>query len=282
MNEKVRIGKNTVQETLILPLYVRKLCTELYPSLYQDARAVSLLDSIEYDYSALEAKPKAAQRFGALEVAMRQCAMLDEIREYLKDHPRAAIVNLGCGLDQTAEACDNGTARIYNIDFPDVISIRDRLLVKNDRTKTIACDLNGDWLSRIDASEGAIFFAAGVFYYFKKEQALALFSKMARHFPGGRLVFDTAGKSAVRRMAATWIRDVGIKDVNVYFSVGNLQKELRIPHAESSARGYMTGYRNLKDAGIRPMFRLAAKAGDRLMKMKIVRMDFITDSGKEE
>ena len=29
---KYKIEKNTVQETLILPLYSRKLCTELYPA----------------------------------------------------------------------------------------------------------------------------------------------------------------------------------------------------------------------------------------------------------
>ena len=37
---KYKIEKNTVQETLILPLYSRKLCTELYPNLYQDETAV--------------------------------------------------------------------------------------------------------------------------------------------------------------------------------------------------------------------------------------------------
>ena len=33
---KYKIEKNTVQETLILPLYSRKLCTELYQNLYRD------------------------------------------------------------------------------------------------------------------------------------------------------------------------------------------------------------------------------------------------------
>ena len=32
---KYKIEKNTVQEALILPLYSRKLCTELYPNLYR-------------------------------------------------------------------------------------------------------------------------------------------------------------------------------------------------------------------------------------------------------
>ena len=41
---KYKIEKNTVQETLILPLYSRKLCSELYPNLYRDETAVRLID----------------------------------------------------------------------------------------------------------------------------------------------------------------------------------------------------------------------------------------------
>ena len=43
---KYKIEKNTVQETLILPLYSRKLCTELYPNLFQDETAVRLIEQI--------------------------------------------------------------------------------------------------------------------------------------------------------------------------------------------------------------------------------------------
>ena len=41
------------------------------------------------------------QRFGILEAAMRQSDLAFEVRDYLKDHPNAAVVNLGCGLDGT-------------------------------------------------------------------------------------------------------------------------------------------------------------------------------------
>ena len=47
---KYKIEKNTVQETLILPLYARKLCSELYPNLYRDETAVRLIDEIDYDF----------------------------------------------------------------------------------------------------------------------------------------------------------------------------------------------------------------------------------------
>ena len=51
---KYKIEKNTVQETLVIPLYSRKLCTELYPNLFQDETAVRLIDQIDYDFSETE------------------------------------------------------------------------------------------------------------------------------------------------------------------------------------------------------------------------------------
>ena len=131
---KYKIEKNTVQETLILPLYSRKLCTELYPNLYRDETAVRLIDEIDYDFSEAEKNSRSLmQRFGALEVAMRQNDLAFEVRAYLKTHPCAAVVNLGCGLDNTGRACDNGRCKIYNPDFPDVIALQQQLLPAGER-----------------------------------------------------------------------------------------------------------------------------------------------------
>ena len=70
---KYKIEKNTVQETLIIPLYARKVCSELYPNLYQDETAVRLINEIDYDFSEAEKNSRGLmQRFGSLEVAMRQ------------------------------------------------------------------------------------------------------------------------------------------------------------------------------------------------------------------
>ena len=63
---KYKIEKNTVQETLIIPLYARKVCSELYPNLYRDETAVRLIDEIDYDFSEAEKNsrsPDAAFRF---------------------------------------------------------------------------------------------------------------------------------------------------------------------------------------------------------------------------
>lgn len=241
---KVHIEKNTVQETLVIPLYGRKMCSELYPNLYRDETAVRLMERVDYDFSRLAAGAKSTmQRFGFLEVAMRQSDLAWEVRDYLRTHPRAAVVNLGCGLDGTGRACD-----------------------LNDHA----------WMEKIDASGGAVFFAAGVFYYFLTPQVRALVQTMAAAFPGGKLVFDAACRSAVKLMLKTWIRSAEIQDVGAYFAVVDAAREIT-PWAENlrvTSRGYMLGYQSLRDPSVSGFFRLLAKIGDGAMKMQIVRIEF--------
>ena len=116
---KYKIEKNTVQETLIIPLYARKVCSELYPNLYRDETAVRLINEIDYDFSDADKNARSLmQRFGSLEVAMRQNDLAWEVRDYLKTHPNAAVVNLGCGLDSTGGAATMAAARSIIWTFP--------------------------------------------------------------------------------------------------------------------------------------------------------------------
>jgi len=275
---KYHIAKNTVQETLVIPLYGRKVCTEIFPDLYKDDTAKKLMESVDYDFSLLEKQAKKTMyRFGFLEVAMRQNDLRLEIEDYLKAHPKAAVVNLGCGLDDTGRKCDNGECKIYNLDFADVISMRDELLPAGEREQNVACDLNDpSWFDKIDASGGAVFFASGVFYYFLTEQVRELVRKMAEAFPGGKLVFDAANKKAGKLLRKTWLKVAKIKDVGAFFAVSDAKKELSVwsEKISVSSRGYMLGYNDLKAPSVSGLFRFMAKLGDGFMKMQIVRIDF--------
>ncbi len=275
---KHKIEKNTVQETLIIPLFARKVCSELYPNLYRDETSIRLIDEIDYDFSEAEKNSRSLmQRFGSLEVAMRQNDLAWEARTYLKSHPTAAVVNLGCGLDSTGRTCDNGSCKIYNLDFPDVIAVRNELLPAGEREENIPCNLNdAAWFSQIDASGGAVFFASGVFYYFLTEQVKALVQAMAGAFPGGVLVFDAANRTAVKMIAKTWLKSAKIKDVGAYFAVSNAPKEIGAwdSRLQVTSRGYMLGYNDLRDPSVSGFFRFLAKVGDRGMKMQIVKIGF--------
>lgn len=277
---KYHIEKNTIQETLVIPLYARALCTRRFPHLFSDPLSVELLEQLDYDFSALErTSGSLMQTFGAMEAAMRQSDLAWEVRDYLKSHPNAAVINLGCGLDNTSRACDNGSCKIYNIDLSDVIELRNRLLPAEARERNLALDLNDPaWLDALDADpvNGTVLFAAGVFYYFTTQQMQRLITAMAKRFPGGRLVFDGAEKTAVKLMLKTWVKQAGIKDVGAYFSVKDAKRELErwSPLLSVSSRGYMQGYRKLAGPGVKPIHRLLAKIADGPLHLQIVRMEF--------
>ena len=274
---KYHIEKNTVRETLIIPLFGRLVCSERFPELFSDPEAKRICDSLDYDFSEKRRKMESpAGLFGALEVAQRQFDLRCEVEAYLKDHPGAAVVNLGCGLDDTFSKADNGLCRGYNLDFPDVIAVRDELLPAGERERNMGCDLNDfSWMEAIDASRGAVFFAAGVFYYFRTEDVKKLFSAMAARFPGAALAFDSCNERGAKLMRKTWLKEAGITDVKAYFSLEN-ETELRYwsdRFASVTAKSYMRGYRDIyRDVGL--FHKLMIRFCDSLVKMKIIRITF--------
>jgi O-methyltransferase involved in polyketide biosynthesis len=276
--DKIHIEKGSVQETLIVPLYGRKLCAEQFPTLYQDEYAARICDSIDYDFSDLEAKKNsAAYQFGGLEGAMREKDMIWEITDYLKTHPKAAVVNLGCGLNMTGRTADNGSCHIYNLDFPEVIAARNELIPAGEREENITCDLNDfSWMEKIDASNGVVLYAAGVFHYFTTQQIKDMVVAMAEKFPGGRLVFDAVGKFGRDVLMKGTLKNMGMNDVSGLFYVNNASDlEGWSPKVKLVTRkSYMQGYYKLDDPNIKGIHRFLAKLCDSLAKMYVNRMEF--------
>ncbi|MBR4701771.1 MAG: class I SAM-dependent methyltransferase [Oscillospiraceae bacterium] len=274
---KYHIEKNTVQETLVIPLFGRLVCSERFPTLFSDPEAKRICDSLDYDFAEQRKKMESpAGLFGALEVAQRQYDLCREAELYLKEHPRAAVVNLGCGLDDSFSKLDNGQCKGYNLDLPEVIRVRNELLPPGERERSLGRDLNAlSWMEEIDGSEGAVFFAAGVFYYFRTADVKKLFQAMAERFPGGLLVFDACNKRGARLMRKTWLKQAGITDVDAFFSLED-EAELR-PWSEHfasvTAKSYMRGYRDIYSS-VGALHKLMIRFCDSLVKMKIVRIRF--------
>lgn len=275
--EKVKIEKNTVQETLIVPLYGRKMCYDKFPELYSDTFAKELCERLDYDFSELERKNNSfLYEFGSLEAAMRQLDIIWEIKEYLKKYPKATIVNLGCGLDETGKSCDNGLCHIVNVDFPDVIEVRNKLTATQEREKNIARDLKDySWMDEVDGSNGVILFAAGVFHYFKRDEVKKMVLELSKRYPKGCLVFDSVGKFGIKLMMKKILKNMGIDDVEGLFYLDNPNKELNwSDKIKVSSKGYMLGYYDMKSPGITFGHRLLAKIADKMMRMLVNRMDF--------
>ena len=280
-NKKCHIEKNTVQETLIIPLYARKICSERFPHLFKDEEAVRICGMLDYDFAAKAKKMNSSVGlFGALEVAQRQYDLGWEVRAYLSEHPNASVVNLGCGLDDTFRKCDNGSCHGFNIDMPDVIKVRNELLPEGEREENIPCDLNDfSWMDKIaetnPVENGAVLFASGVFYYFKTEDVKKIVCKISEKFPGSVLVFDSCNQRGAKLMTKTWLKEAGIKDVSAFFS---LEDEAPLNVWSSSiksvsSKSYMRGYRDIyQDVSF--FHKLMIRFCEKSVRMRIVKISF--------
>ncbi len=98
---KYHIEKNTVQETLVIPLYGRKICSDHYPELFSDPEAERICSMLDYDFSSKQKlMESSAGLFGALEVAQRQYDLLWEVKklfgEMAKRFPGAVLAFDAC------------------------------------------------------------------------------------------------------------------------------------------------------------------------------------------
>lgn len=66
----MHIESNTIQETLVIPLWGRKYCSDIYPELYNDPMAEKIMENLDYDFSVLE--QKKAVRCSALAIWKQQ------------------------------------------------------------------------------------------------------------------------------------------------------------------------------------------------------------------
>ncbi len=125
-------------------------------------------------------------------------------------------------------------------------------------------------MNEVDGSNGVVFFAAGVFHYFKREEVKSLVLELSKRYEKGCLIFDSVGKLGLKLMMSKILKNMGIKDVEGLFYVNNTIKELNwSDKIKVTSKGYMLGYYNMKSFNIRSSHRLLARIGDNVMKMKI-------------
>lgn len=186
----------SVQKTLLLPLWGRAFETQKKEPLLTDKTAAEIIGRLDYDFSRIAANIGILTQLAWI---ARSLNFDRAIRRFLERHPRASIVNIGCGLDTTLGRVDNGTLTWYDLDLPDVISLRGRFITPTGRSRSIACSLLEDsWYGEVGGRDGILFLAGGVFYYFEEAQMRCFFSKLAERFPGSEVIFDAVSPFGVK------------------------------------------------------------------------------------
>jgi O-methyltransferase involved in polyketide biosynthesis len=189
MPEKVLQTLQGVSETLLITLYVRARESQRPDGLIKDNRAVAMVNQIDCDFSRLR-----MQRHDEVAVIMRMNKFDSHVRNFLQRNPDAVVVHIGCGLDTRFERVDSGGVEWFDLDMPDVIALREKLIQNdNSRYHTLASSVFDDgWLEEVSRLKPRplMFIAEGVLPYFEEAQVKTLFLKLRARFPGAELVCD--------------------------------------------------------------------------------------------
>lgn len=210
MSAKTSIELGPVQLTLLLPLWGRALETKKAKPRLMDETALKIISQVDYDFSTIA---ESIQDVTQHEWICRSIYIDRTIKEFLVKHPKAAIVNVGCGLDTTFDRVDNGSLCWYDLDLPDVIDLRRNFIEETERRKFIACSfLDESWINQVHAEDNILFMAAGVMYYLEEEKIKEIFKKISSSFPSGEFIFDAASPVGVKVANEKLLQKIGLDE----------------------------------------------------------------------
>lgn len=192
MSEKETLTLSSVSDTLLIPLYNRAMESQRPDAIMKDEIAVALVAQLRPEFERVRQIPMN-ELLRVMRILFTR-EMDRRARDFLARHPDGVVVHIGCGLDSRFERVDNGRVEWYDLDLPDVIDLRRRLIGgEGERYHLLACSVLEDvWLEQVKtlSARPFLFLAETVFVYFTKEQAQALVLRLRSRFPGAELVFD--------------------------------------------------------------------------------------------
>ena len=186
-----------LSKTLYIPLVGRIYASRHYPSMIHDPKALGLESSLPADAATMN---RGQNEYTMVSSVARSVNMDRRIRGFLALHPDAAVVNAGCGLETAYWRCDNGRARWFERDLPEVISVRGELLPPGQRQVLIPGDMfDYSWIDRVKefGERPTIVVVSGVFYYFDEDRVVDFINHLAA-FDEARVVFDSTSSKGLK------------------------------------------------------------------------------------
>ena len=203
MEEKITLSG--VPETMLQTVYARAKETKTRGAIC-DKKAVELVERLDYDFSL--ADKDAAMHSGVI----ARTIVLDKlVGEYLKTHIGAVVVNIACGLDTRCYRM-TGYTHWYNLDLPETIAVRKRLLPEDGTISQIAASAMEDWGSEIKETDAPVLvIIEGLTMYLTEEDVRRIFAVIAGRFAHATVLVETMNPMVVKRFKERSIEGSGAK-----------------------------------------------------------------------
>lgn len=174
MSENIKLSG--VPETMLQTVYARAK-ESAGRGVIHDKKAEEIIGKIDYDFSLADSD--TAMRNGVI----ARTIVLDRLTNaWLSEHPGAVVVNVACGLDTRCYRI-NGYSHWYNLDLPQTISVRQKLLPENSVISQIAMSAMNDWGGKITERDvPTLVIIEGLTMYLSETDVKQIFAVIAKRF----------------------------------------------------------------------------------------------------
>ena len=191
MKEKIKLSG--VPETMLQTVFARAKETKTRGAI-TDSKAVEIIDRLDYDFSA--ADQDTAMHSGVI----ARTIVLDRlVKAYLAGHGGAVVVNVACGLDTRCYRV-SGYSHWYDLDLPETIAVRKRLLPESGSISQIAMSAMDNWGGEIgETGTSTLVIIEGLTMYLSEADVKRIFAVISGRFDRVTVLVETMNPMVVRR-----------------------------------------------------------------------------------
>jgi O-methyltransferase involved in polyketide biosynthesis len=201
--DKVDVELSGPPQTMLEMLYAKALDAGAARPILGDAYARQLVDRLDYDWGKTGIARQHRRQVPS--IAVRSAQFDIWARQFLSVHDRAVVLHLGCGLDSRVFRLNPGLhVEWYDVDYPDVIALRERLYPARERYHLVAASATDPiWLAAVPADRPALLLAEGLSMYLEENDGVALLRRVVERFPAGELQLDFWNRLGMRAQQRT-------------------------------------------------------------------------------
>jgi O-methyltransferase involved in polyketide biosynthesis len=191
MREKIKLSG--VPETMLQTVYARAKESRGRGAIH-DAKAEEIIEKLDYNFSL--ADKDTAMHSGVI----ARTIVLDRMtKEWLASHPGAVVVNIACGLDTRCYRM-SGNAHWYNLDLPETMAVREKLLPESGTISQIAMSAMEDWGSEISEQNVQVLIVIeGLTMYLNAKDVQQIFAVISSRFSQATIFVETMNPMIVKR-----------------------------------------------------------------------------------
>jgi O-methyltransferase involved in polyketide biosynthesis len=195
----------SVEWTNLCTLYLRACESRLDRPILGDRTAADAVDRIDYDFKRMH---RAVQPWANQFLVALRAKQLDVwAAEFLRHHPDAVVLHLGCGLDSRAFRVDvPSQASWFDVDVPEVIALRRQLYTGRPGYTTIGSSVTEPgWLDQIPRDRPTLVVAEGLLMYLTEPEIRDLLQRLTDRSDTGELLADLLSPWGPRFSNSPWL-----------------------------------------------------------------------------